>query len=159
MRFRTPPTGGLTIWTERGINMNINTTERNPIYPNALRLCDIHDGTPYQVISANCEIRYSGIFIGEPFIDRTAKMAFMAIMANEIPLLPIKPKIVYLADAGIVKYCLGDGGWHVCSFTIRNTPDDLKLYQEWLDNDGDKIIKAAADSFYFMNIMDEDDIS
>ena len=147
----------LTIWTDRKINMNyknIDPKKRNPLYPNALRPCDVHWVVPYRTI----HVKYgdnTGVFRGKPFISKkfpfgpylTAKIIGMMLENNK----KFKGEL-NLTSAGIAQDN-DSGKWNKFIFTIKNTPADLKLYQEWLDGGGDQIIKEAANLLDYNNSM------
>ena len=114
--------------------IDIDPTKRNPIYDEALRLCDISNDVPFLMISAPWGIAKQSRFIGSPFLDKIS----LAIRTTE-PDGTIDYR--YLSDLGIIKYYRAKPQyWNPINFCIINTPESLKRYDVWLCNGGTEIL-------------------
>lgn len=114
--------------------IDIDPSERNPIYAEALRLCDISNDVPFLVISAPWGITKQSRFIGSPFLDSIS----LAIRTTE-PDGTIGYQ--YLSDLGIIKrYRAKPQYWSRINFCIINTPESLKQYETWLCSGGTEIL-------------------
>jgi len=123
--------------------MNLNSTERNPIYPKALRFCDVHDGAKYRIADAsNGKIVQKGVFTGEPLILSTS------LLLATVKTYSTKTKAeIHLFDMGITGLRYGEGKTNCYShdyFTIGSTFIERIGYQTWLLFGGRKKLKAAS---------------
>lgn len=117
---------------------DIDQTLRNPIYPGALRLCDIKEGVGYRCINCICGYEQAelGIFSSEPYISTSTYSDESIVASND------EGEIVHLSDMGVAKY--GLYFWNPVHFTIENTPDEISVFDNWCKNGGEKIIANYA---------------
>ena len=114
----------------------INARKRNPIYPGALRLCDVANGVPYLLICASSDHIDTGNFLSKPSIQKMDFSKLEKNIAKTIDRFGYIDEQRFLDDMGICPYFLGRTSWDETYFTILNTPKGLKAYQAWLDNGG-----------------------
>ena len=141
--------------------MNIDIFEQNPIYPGALRFCDLHNGVTYQAINAELGLLEKGIFCGEPFIsneDYKEKLKIKAIRSIPANVNSEKNKQIveiYLSGVGITRNVYGM--WSVTNFCIKNSDEDLKLYKKWLNDGGNAIFEMIANKMKLISFDIEDE--
>lgn len=148
---------------ERFYEMDINYTERNPIYPNAIRLCDVHSGVAYRLINTRCGKLGRGVFCSEPYQNNEgSRIVFMAKVVKNNPLTKNPydtTSELLLNDSGIAKYYndIDIIFWNDQNFCIPDTAEGLAEYQNWLENGGNDILVRYTNALMLKAEDDEDD--
>jgi len=132
----------------------IDPTNRNPIYPRALRLCDIVEGQRFAIVSAwrGGEITTRGVFNGKPYESKMeVDTIYLYVNVNLTHHLnePAKDlclsiyKRLPLELDGIVASQSTNFPW-CSSFAIYDTPEELEMLNQWIaGQDGKDAINQA----------------
>lgn len=122
-------------------------TERNPIYPYALRLCDVDKDVPFRTISIIDGVIGVGYFCSKAFYqnyqDHIPKVRIVSSLTPSRP----QDEEFFLPDSGIIRYARGYKIWNPIHFTIRDDVASIAQYEDWLQKGGLEILEKYANAF------------
>jgi len=141
--------------------MDINEQERNPIYPYALRFCDIDIGVKFiEIFAASSPediLTRKGVFLDRP---RMYDLGLQKLPATKDFIADAKfnstdrAERIFLTTYGIIFYHETQA-WSEFRFTILDSDESIKQFNEWYNGIGKGILKHRADLLKEMN--DESD--
>jgi len=116
----------------------IDPNEINPIYPGAISLHEAIIDADFIIIDLFKGPFYRGKIIGERYYFNDSGELKMRVKNKDSG----AEKEIRLSEAGIMRN--GEGLWDTSNFSVKDDPAELKIYEEWLKNDGKQIIEKAT---------------